>query len=184
MSEFGSTHSLLAPHSQVFIMLGTNDARQDNWHAHGKEYLKDYAAFIQSFLDLSPRPAITLMIPPPLYRDGRYNFNQTVINTLLPQLVRQAARAAQDSTPDDISDHTTHHPDSAFKYNRSTGLPVIDIFSIFEKHCPVVGGTPGHPANSTDVPCDWIGWNGIDACHPNNVGYAQIARAVRASIIQ
>ena len=169
-------------------MLGTNDARQDNWHAHGKEYLQDYTAFIQSFLDLSPRPSITLMIPPPLYRDGRYNFNQTVINTFLPQLVRQAAREAldfkADNIPDHVTDHFTPNPASAFAYNQSVGLPVIDIFSIFQKHCPVVGGTPGHPANSTDVPCDWIGWNGIDACHPNNVGYAQIARAVRDGIIK
>ena len=68
---------------------------------------------------------------------------------------------------------------------------VIDVYSLFQRQCPVVGGTPGHPPNATDVPCDWIGWCsgvnsteclGIDGCHPNDVGYAKIAELVRADI--
>ena len=68
---------------------------------------------------------------------------------------------------------------------------IIDLYSMFQKQCPVVGGTPGHAPNTTDVPCDWIGWCsgvnsteclGIDGCHPNDVGYSKIAKLVRSAI--
>lgn len=49
-------------------------------------------------------------------------------------------------------------------------------------HCPVVGGTPGHAPNNTDVNCDWIASGGADACHPSNEGYGQLAKAVKARL--
>jgi hypothetical protein len=55
---------------------------------------------------------------------------------------------------------------------------------MIQEHCPVAGGTPGHPPNSTDVYCDWVGSGGVDACHPDNTGYGKIAALVRASIMQ
>ena len=58
----------------------------------------------------------------------------------------------------------------------------IDLFSLFESHCPVTGGTPGHPNNKTDTPCDWIARGGTDACHPNDIGYGKIAEAVQKAI--
>ena len=62
--------------------------------------------------------------------------------------------------------------------------PPIDLFSLFEKHCPVTGGTPGHAANDTDVNCDWVGSGGTDGCHPNDIGYGQVAALVAAAITQ
>ena len=62
--------------------------------------------------------------------------------------------------------------------------PPIDLFSLFEKHCPVTGGTPGHAANDTDVDCDWVGSGGTDGCHPNDIGYGQVAALVAAAITQ
>ena len=47
----------------------------------------------------------------------------------------------------------------------------------------MVGGTPGHAPNRTDVPCDWIARE-TDACHPSNEGYAQLlgtAASIKAS---
>merc|ERR1712151_1245971 len=60
--------------------------------------------------------------------------------------------------------------------------PPIDLFEMFQAHCPVKGGTPGHANNNTDVHCDWIGNGGKDACHPNNVGYEKIASLVAFEI--
>ena len=57
--------------------------------------------------------------------------------------------------------------------------PPIDLFGMYEGHCPIAYGTPGHPSNATDQPCDWIGCGGVDACHPDDVGYGEIAKAVR-----
>ena len=113
-----------------------------------------------------------VMVPPPLYRDGRYNMNQTVINSIFPGGGAAGIRAIA----------------------RALSLPVshvLDVYSLFQQHCPVVGGTPGNAPNATDVPCDWIGWCsgvnstaclGIDGCHPNDVGYGQIAGLVHAAV--
>jgi hypothetical protein len=87
--------------------------------------------------------------------------NQTVINSLFPGTgpagVRTLAKAA--ALP-----------------------PPIDLFSLFQAHCPVLGGTPGHAPNKTDVPCDWIASGGRDACHPSNEGYGQVAATVKKVI--
>merc|ERR1712023_222427 len=122
----------------------------------------DYMSMIDDFKNISTSPKIFLMIPPPLYQDGRYDMNQTVINSLFPgdgpAGVRTLAKAA--------------------------GLPPpIDLFNLFQQECPVHGGTPGEPANRTLTPCDWIARGGTDACHPNNVGYGKIAAAVKAPLV-
>lgn len=117
---------------------------------------------IGSFASMPSAPKIWLMVPPPLYRDGTYGMNQTVINTLFP---------AADG------------PASVRSLAKGAGLAEpIDLYSLFQAHCPVSGGTPGHPPNKTDIRCDWIGRDGTDACHPNNVGYGKIAAAVKAVI--
>jgi len=146
----------------LILMLGTNDAKYGNWGHLSDEFPGDYADMIASFAAMASKPRIYLMVPPPLYRDGTYGMNQTVINTVFPAwhgpaAVRVLAAAAGLVTP-------------------------IDLYSLFQAHCPVTGGTPGHPNNTTDVPCDWIARGGTDACHPNDVGYGKIAEAVKAVI--
>ena len=146
----------------LVLMLGTNDAKFRNWDTLAGDFPGDYADMIASFAAMPSKPKIWLMVPPPLYRDGTYGMNQTVINTLFPgqegaDAVRTLAKAARLPEP-------------------------IDLFSLFQAHCPVAGGTPGHPENSTLVPCDWIARGGADACHPNDTGYGKIAEAVKAAI--
>jgi len=147
----------------VVLMLGTNDAKFNNWGPHSAEFPVDYKAMIDTFKNVTStnggHPKIYLMVPLPLYQDGAYNMNQTVINSLFPgdglAGVRTLAKASSLDTP-------------------------IDLFSLWEGHCPVVGGTPGHPPDKTHVPCDWIASG--DACHPSNEGYTQLAKAVAAKI--
>ena len=87
--------------------------------------------------------------------------NQTVINTLFPG----------------------NGPAGVRTLAKASGLPApIDLFSLWQSHCPVKGGTPGTPPSKTDVPCDWIGGGGKDACHPSNVGYGKLAEAVKKVI--
>eukprot|EP01046_Picozoa_sp_COSAG06_P005936 COSAG06_NODE_271_length_18677_cov_157.113360_7_plen_369_part_00 len=161
----------------VVLMLGTNDAMAKRWALSGGEFASDYLAMARSFLaSRTPQPKLYLMVPPPLYRDGRYNMNQTVINSLFPGAGPSGVRTIADSL-------------------KLPASRVIDIYSLFQKQCPVAAGSPGHAPNASDVPCDWIGWcsgvnstesecDGIDACHPNDVGYGQIAKLVRAAITQ
>ena len=143
----------------VIIMLGTNDAKTNNWPKFGADYLSDYKALINVFASMPSKPQIFIMSPPPLYKDGRYNMEQEVLNTELPKLVPQVA--LQNKLP-----------------------PPIDLFKMYEGHCPIRYGTPGVPPNATDQPCDWIGCGGVDACHPDNVGYGEIAKAVKAAMVR
>ena len=141
----------------VVIALGTNDAKTQNWGPFSTQFSTDYASLINHFRRLPSQPSVILVVPPPLYRDGRYGMEQEVINTALPRLVPSIARA--------------------------NGLPPpVNLFDLFEAHCPVVAGTPGHPPNSTDVYCDWIGSGGRDACHPSDLGYAKVADAVARAV--
>jgi acyl-CoA thioesterase I len=143
----------------VVIMLGTNDAKRSNWRL-ASQFLGDYQSLIGAFKATVSKPAIYVMKPPPLYRDRvYYDMNQSAINTALPRLVDEVARASLlPSAP-------------------------IDLFDLFQQHCPVENGMPGHPPSVVDVPCDWIASGGTDACHPNDEGYGKIAQAVLEAII-
>ena len=55
-----------------------------NWGPLAAEFPVDYASMIASFKNMTSKPKIWLMVPPPLYADGVYGMNQTVINTLFP----------------------------------------------------------------------------------------------------
>ena len=143
----------------VIIMLGTNDAKPFNWRAHGSEYPADYKAMIDVFKAMPSTPTVLVMTPPPLYQDGVYGMEQAVINTDLPGLVPQIAADNGLSAP-------------------------IDLFALFQGHCPVRAGTPGHPPSSADVSCDWIGSGGVDACHPSNVGYGKVAATVAPAVVE
>ena len=49
----------------VTIMLGTNDAYEENWNE--KQFRSDYLELANRFKQLSTNPKIYLMIPPPIY---------------------------------------------------------------------------------------------------------------------
>lgn len=109
------------------------------------------------FQALPSKPTVHIMVPPPLYMDGRYGMNQTVINTLFPELVPEIAKKSNLALP-------------------------VDLYSMYQKLCPVLPGTPGHAPNTTDVYCSIVGSGGKDGCHPNDVGYGLIAAAVKDAI--
>ena len=44
-----------------------------------------------NFMNMDSKPEVYLMVPPPLYQDGAYNMNQTVINDVLPTMIPQMA---------------------------------------------------------------------------------------------
>jgi len=146
----------------VLLMLGTNDAKFHNWGPLHGSFPTDYKAMIDQFSALIPKPIIYLMTPPPLYRNDAYGMNQTVINSVFPG----------------------DGPAGVRMLAKSSGLPApIDLFSLWQEHCPVVGGTAGHAPNNTDVTCDWIAKGGTDACHPSNDGYGHLAAAIKARIV-
>lgn len=68
----------------VVLMLGTNDAKRWQWPKLHGEYEGDYGALISVFKRMPSKPAIFLMRPPPLYRDGVYGMLQ--VRLLAPPL--------------------------------------------------------------------------------------------------
>mmetsp|Transcript_54136 Transcript_54136/g.86080 ORF Transcript_54136/g.86080 Transcript_54136/m.86080 type:complete len:256 (+) Transcript_54136:58-825(+) len=99
----------------VVVMLGTNDAMTTMWTAQrAQAFAWRYSALITNLRRQSPPPRILLAIPPPAYSKVGKTYggnNQTVINTMLPQVLRQIAE--------------------------SNGLgPPIDTFSLFAAQCP------------------------------------------------
>jgi len=96
----------------VVIMLGTNDAINTGSSWPSGEFTSEYISLIRVFQNLSSKPDVLLMEPPPCYQDGVYGgHNQTIINKLLPSMLPQIAR--------------------------SSGLrPPIDVFGNFMARCP------------------------------------------------
>jgi len=163
----------------VVIMLGTNDAKDKgsggpaNWphNCTGSGALTcPFAQDFKSMIDLvntlgtSPAgPKVYVMIPPPLMKIGAYGMNQTVINEVFPVLVPAIAAA-----------------------NKLTVHRVIDIFNNFggnAKDFPAGGCTL---QNTATAKCGYFcsptqSWT-CDQCHPDDVGYGEMASLVQQVI--
>lgn len=61
----------------VFIKLGTNDSKPQNWK-HKADYGKDYAEMIDSFLALEAKPRVILLLPVPAV-ELKWGINPKVI---------------------------------------------------------------------------------------------------------
>jgi len=95
----------------ITIMLGTNDAKDhddhgpDNWkhdcsgpaaHTDGCSFAEDFKDMVDLVRTLGTTagvaPKVFGMIPPPLMEQFAYGMNQTVINSVFPDLVRLIAK--------------------------------------------------------------------------------------------
>jgi hypothetical protein len=105
-------------------------------------------------------PAVYLMIPPPLMAAKTIGANQTVINSVYPWLL-PAINQAQGLT----------HP-AIDVFAMLGGVP--DWRDVYADRCPA----PGNGTASWE-PCRFFcDEQNCDQCHPNNVGYQQLARTV------
>ena len=87
---------------KVLIMLGTNDAKTFQWNE--TEYVNDYIDMAKSFIELDSKPELYFMIPPPLYVNGAYSMNQTVINQRFPELIPSIANSKEFEDKPEIID--------------------------------------------------------------------------------
>jgi len=69
--------------STIILMLGTNDANQ--WNKD--EFVKDYTEMISTLQNLTSKPKIYVMIPPPLYQKEKSDPDTHIVNTILPKLI-------------------------------------------------------------------------------------------------
>lgn len=73
----------------IVLMLGTNDSKSYQWDESAFE--QDYVDMVTEFQKMESSPAIWLMVPPPLYRDGTIDMKQSVINEHYPQKIPEIA---------------------------------------------------------------------------------------------
>lgn len=73
----------------VIIMLGTNDAKPENW-IYSDEYVADYCDLIDSFQELSSNPEVWICKPVPAFED-RWNISPTVIRDEIPPMIDEIA---------------------------------------------------------------------------------------------
>ena len=160
---------------KIFIMLGTNDARDvgsggpEHWPRatcddataatlRDCSFATNYTALLDVVKNLgtpargAAGPEVHIMIPPPLMEQGAYGMNQTIINTVFPRLVPLIAKA-----------HSSQVKSVIDIYTGMGGVPAPAWKTEMPPKCVL---------NSTWPPCAWY----CDAqscapgqCHPNDV---------------
>ncbi len=63
----------------LFVMLGTNDIKTENWTDGAVNYEKDYIDLIESYKSLNPNLKIYLGIPPRIFKDNVYGERSTTV---------------------------------------------------------------------------------------------------------
>ena len=89
--------------SIVTIMLGTNDAKPQNYHQHPDEFLADYQALIAALKGLSSKPKVYVMIPVPVFGNGGYGIDGSVLRQEITPLIVKAATDTQTDTIDQFT---------------------------------------------------------------------------------
>merc|ERR1712232_345993 len=79
--------------------------------------MHDYLEMIEIFQKLSSHPQIYVVVPPPNYESKIAQMNQTVINDVLPPLIKRI-----------VQRHNT--------LGHTKSVQIINVFSQFAKHCP------------------------------------------------
>ncbi|MBA3684726.1 MAG: sialate O-acetylesterase [Planctomycetes bacterium] len=93
----------------VVIMLGSNDAKPQNWDQHKGEYAKDLAAMVDHFAQLPTRPAVWLCLPPPVIRDN-FGIRGDVLKNEIAPLVAKVAKD-KDARVIDVFTALVGHPE-------------------------------------------------------------------------
>jgi acyl-CoA thioesterase-1 len=90
----------------VIIMLGTNDTKPQNWK-YANEFVGDYEAFVESFLQLPSHPKVWICYPVPIFKDN-YGITESIMKDQVIPDVRQVAKKEK--------------------------VPVIDLFKALDGH--------------------------------------------------
>ncbi len=73
----------------VVIMLGTNDARPENWE-NNSSFISDYEELIESYNTLSSKPIIYIAYPTPIYGELYGITNDRVVGEVIPSIKKVA----------------------------------------------------------------------------------------------
>jgi len=80
----------------VIFMLGSNDSKAYNWNK--ENFVKEYKALVESYVNLESKPTVYLMAPPPVFAvDGKVKYDieqKTIANEIVP-LTKEIAEELQ-----------------------------------------------------------------------------------------
>ena len=104
-------------------------------------------------------PKLAVMTPPPLWKDGAYGMNQSVLNDVTPHVVPKIAATAAIPAPIDV-------------YSALGGT------SDWRKTYPADGCTPANKSQPAACALFCATGESCDACHPDDDGYLVLAQTV------
>jgi len=84
----------------VTIMLGTNDAKPQNYRQHPETFIEDYKALIAAMKGLPSKPKVYVMIPVPVFGNGGFGIDGTVLRKEVTPLIIKAAKETRTKTID------------------------------------------------------------------------------------
>lgn len=91
----------------VFIMLGSNDSKENNWNR--EKFINDYSELIDSYLKLESSPNLYILTPPPVFEVGKkvlYKLRKDIIDKEICESVKYLAK--------------------------TKGIKSVDIYKVFE----------------------------------------------------
>ena len=68
----------------VYIMLGTNDSKPQNWDSFGTEFMADYQAMLDTFKTVNPNVKFILAYPPPAFEVQWGIRDSVIVNGVMP----------------------------------------------------------------------------------------------------
>lgn len=77
----------------VIIKLGTNDSKPQNWE-HGKDFVNDARALVQSYKELASKPRIILCKPVPVF-ETKWGINEKVVRGEMGKMLETVAIAEE-----------------------------------------------------------------------------------------
>lgn len=86
--------------SIVTIMLGTNDAKPQNYRQFPDTFLGDYKAMIEALRNLPSKPRVYVAIPVPVFGNGGFTIDGTVLRKEVTPWIVKAAEETKCDTID------------------------------------------------------------------------------------
>lgn len=106
----------------AIIMLGTNDAKPQNWK-YKDEFVGDYTAMINELQALPSKPVVIICLPVPAYGIN-FRINDTIVNNQLQSLVKTVSKSNKVILVDlhkPLSGHAEWFPDKIHPTKEGAG---------------------------------------------------------------
>jgi len=113
----------------VVIMLGTNDARADNYQSIGN-FVADYKQLVREVQALKSNPKIYLVKPPPIFHNNLNLSNANLVEGVIPG-IEQVAKDLDLSTIDiytPLVDHSNYFMDGVHPNNNGASVIASIIY--------------------------------------------------------